>query len=257
MAVPRATRARRLLVAAVAALAAGHLLALVAEELAGFSAAGLLTRLDLSAEQSVGTWFTSGTLAAGAVLAVVLALVPGPRLVRRGWVALAAFLALLSLDEVAGLHEWAGEVIPRYAGDLPPVLEYAWVVPAVIILALFVAWQRRFLAALPRPLTRRLAVALVLYAGGAVGLEVVEGVMHADTGQVDAAYLLVAGVEETLEVAAAALLVLALLRHLAVEAPAWRVELAPGGVAVRPEHGPVPERRAPARRSAAGRSAHA
>ena len=236
----RRSRLQQAFLVAIASLAVGHLVYVGLDEALHFSAKGLLGRLDLTSEQNVGTWFTSGVLGLAAALAAALASITAGRVVRRGWWALAALLALLSLDEVAALHEWSGEVVAAAVEDLPPALAFAWMIPALVLLAAFVAWQRRFLTTLPRPLARRLLAAAAIFVGGAVGLEMVESALYTESGEVTLAYMLVAGVEETLEMLGAVLLLGALLRHLAEHAPLWRVELAPMRVALRPtDHGAI------------------
>jgi hypothetical protein len=225
---------QRCLVVAIALLAGGHVAVLALSVGADVRPPGLLTRLDLTREQSVGTWAAVGLLAVAALLAAAIAAVSGMPRTRRGWVVVAALLAVLSLDEVAALHEWAGEVVAAAVDRLPPALAYGWMLPAAGILVLLGLWQRRFLAGLPRPLARRLLLAAFVFVGGALGLELVESAMHTTTGVIDNRYLLVAGVEETLELVGAALVLLALLDHLALEAPAWRFDLRPTGITARP-----------------------
>ncbi len=179
-------------------------------------------------------------LAAGAVVAALLAAVAlaaaaagaatsnGDKRLRTGWYALAALLGLMSIDEVGGVHESLIDVI-RSAVDLPGFLFYAaWVIPALAILAAFTVWQIGFFRRLPRWLAVRIGVALGVYVLGAIGLEMLEGGVLAEEGGTFTPLMQVlVGIEEGIEMAAAAVILLALLRHLADRAPVWRLAFAP------------------------------
>ena len=103
--------------------------------------------LSLNQEGNVSVWFSSTTLLGLGLLAARLAFIdPGPD--RRGWGLVAAFFALLSLDEAASLHELAGVVFSDRVGSVEalPGL-YAWVIfvtpPALIAAGCMLRWLHR------------------------------------------------------------------------------------------------------------------
>ena len=222
---------RPLLSAVIALLAVGHLTASVSVALFDFTAGGFVSRLDLTTEQSFGTWFPAALLAVGGAAALALARIARERRLRRGWWALGAMFVVLSLDEVAAVHEVTGEVMRRFL-DLPGFLFYAWMLPALIAVVAFVVWQRAFWRALPRPLARRLLLAGAVYVVGAVGLEMVESAIFVADGARSTSfqqpgYQMLSGIEEVLEMSAAGIALLALLRHLAELAPTWLLRITP------------------------------
>ena len=216
----------------------GHYLQLGLVSVLDLETQGALHWLDLFAERSIGTWLNALLLGAIAVPAIACGVVAPPekRRLRRGWFALAGLALLLSLDEVAGLHESAIGVM-RAALDLPSLLYYAtWTIPAVIAVVAFVVWQWRFFRELPRPLAIRIAAGGALYVVAAVGFEVLQSVLlsRAGGGERWTPFLQVTvGVEEGLEMAAAAVVLLAVLRHLADVGPRWVVEVASEPATVR------------------------
>jgi hypothetical protein len=85
-------------------------------------------------------------------------------------------------------------------------------------------------------LRRALVLALVLYVAGALGVEMVESqVATRPGGDVSLAYHLLVVVEEGLELTATALVLVALVRHLALVAPRWQLSFGDDLVAVGPE----------------------
>lgn len=222
-------RVRTLLAATIVALVLGHLAFVAALDLGGTD---VLWPLSLSSDLGVGTWVSALLLAAAALLALGCgAVARRPR--RRGFRVLAAALTLVSVDEVAAQHERVGREL-RDSFDLGGFLYYAWVLPAAALVFGFVAWQWRWFVALEAPLRRPLALAAVLFLGGAMGIELLESRLASDGGEASLAYLLLVAVEEALELAAASIVVLALHRHLVREAPRWEVRLAPGILAIGP-----------------------
>jgi hypothetical protein len=176
---------------------------------------------DVNSERNVPTWFSSTLLMGCAVLAALLA-----ALVRRAggrgaghWAGLAAVLSLLSLDEVAALHERLGGPAAEVLGHATRgALHFAWVVPGTVLALVVGLVFVRFVVGLP-PGTRRVVVAAAaMYLTGATALEAVGGAVLEDQGD-RAVYLLVTAAEEGLEMAGSVLLLYAAmcLLHLRPE----------------------------------------
>jgi len=171
--------------------------------------------LDLGTEQAVGTWVTSGLHTTCAVISATAALLArraGSRWQRNWWLLAAAF-ALMSVDEVAAVHDRLLEPL-RHALHTGGVFYYAWVVPALVFGALFLVVQLRFLAALDRATRRGLVAAGALFVAGAAGMEMIEGWLASDGHRGSAVYELLVTVEELAEMGAMMLAVCVLLRHL-------------------------------------------
>jgi len=175
--------------------------------------------LDLGAEQSVGTWVTSVVHLLCAVLAGCGALVARNRGSRwvPNWLLLAAVFGAMSVDEVAAAHDRLLEPVRDLLGTTG-VFYYAWVIPALVVGAVFLAVQVRFLAALGAATRRGLLVAGAVFVAGAAGLEMAEGWLASGGHRASALYDLLVMTEELLELgsimAAACILLRPLLREL-------------------------------------------
>jgi hypothetical protein len=171
---------------------------------------------DVNSEGNVPSWFSSMLLMGGAVLAALLA-----ALVRRGggrdagyWAGLAVVLSLLSLDEVAALHErLGGPAAGVLGGSTRGALHFAWIVPGgVLALGVGLAFLG-FVVRLPPGIRRLVVAAAAMYLTAAVGLEALGGVVLEAQGD-RASYLLVTAAEEGLEMAASVLFLYAAMRML-------------------------------------------
>ncbi len=119
---------------------------------------------DVDEEDSFPTWFS-------AFLLLLTAVVNGANARResqRGgpnavsWTALGIGFLLLSIDEIAGMHETLNSL------DLP----FSWTVPGAIAAAFAGGIFLPFLLRLPRGIAIRFVVGGVVYLGGALGVEV-------------------------------------------------------------------------------------
>jgi hypothetical protein len=162
---------------------------------------------DLDEEESIGTWFSALILFAAGQLALLQyrctkAVAGGWSL---WWLLLAIGFHLLSLDEVAGFHEFVNTVVE----------DTHWTTYGAILVLVVAAAYLPFLWALP-PRTRwYFILAGAIYVGGAVGVE--WGTLwHEDNDQLDTlGYNLWNALEEGMEMAGVILFICTLLRHLA------------------------------------------
>jgi len=179
----------------------------------------VLQRFSLATDRSVPTFLASILLLSCSGLLALCAKAEEAEGERRAWPwwLLAATFALLALDEVAMLHETAGQVLERLVPQiesLGPAFHYAWTlvgIPAVIVLALVLApWFLR----LGGRSQFLFGASAVVFVSGAVGVEMVNSALdHAIAGR-SLVYSLSTVVEETLEFAGVLLFQFALLRHL-------------------------------------------
>lgn len=188
---------------------------------------GLVALFNSDIELSVPTWFSAVLLLACAVVLFLIARVPSEGW-RRNWLALAVIFVLMSIDEVAAYHEyWTG--VLRDALDTGGLLYAAWVVPAMILVAILAVTQIPFLRALPRTTALRFVAAGGLYVSGALGLEMLAASYAETRGGENATYLAIAAVEEILEMVASVLFLRALLLHLAASGGDVRITTTTAG----------------------------
>jgi hypothetical protein len=169
-------------------------------------------------EQNLPTLYSSLMLFVAALLSGVIAdiLRRADLAYVRQWAVLSLLFVLMAVDEFASLHERVGD---RLRGTLDiegGPLFFAWVIPGAALVAVFGIAFLRFLGHLPRPTTRRLSAAGILFLSGAIGLELVGGAYSAVHGQLNMSYVLIATFEETLEMVGTAVLLYGLLAYILV-----------------------------------------
>jgi len=170
---------------------------------------------DVNSENNVPTWFSSLLLFGDALLAGLVAAIvrrAGGRDARH-WAALAALLSLMSLDEVASLHERLQVPAGAVLGSASGALHFAWILPGALLALVVGTAFVGFLVRLPGSTRRLVATAGVVYLSAAVGLESLGGMVLEAQGD-RAMYLLVSAAEEGLEMVGSVLLLYAFMRLL-------------------------------------------
>jgi hypothetical protein len=135
-----------------------------------------LLKFDVAGEQTVGAWLSSIILM---LCALVLLYIGTMRYHRddayaRHWLGLSVIFAGLSMDEAVGLHEMTIEPIREMFGT-SGIFLYAWVIPATAFVAVVGLAYLGFLRHLEPAFRLRFVVAGVLFVGGALGFEMIEG----------------------------------------------------------------------------------
>lgn len=179
----------------------------------------LLVRIfNVGDETSIPNWYSSAALAvSSALLAGVAATLRARKETKDliAWAALSAIFALLSLDEIVGMHEVFSEHLHEYL-HTSGAFRFAWAFPA-LVLVLFVG--ATYLPMLSRLTLRRrvqFIVAGLLYVGGAVGMEMVGSKVFSAAGdQITPLYTVCNHLEEFLEMIGIVLFNAALIEHLA------------------------------------------
>jgi hypothetical protein len=182
---------------------------------------------NIAGEANIPTWFSSFSLAAAGLLFFLIAALrkaSGQMNFLTHWRVLGIIFIYIAIDEFSWIHEILIDPL-RGAFNTRGVFYFPWVIPATILMVIFLLAYRRFIFHLP-PQTRLLLVASgVVYVTGALGMEFVDGYL-ADyhTGQT----LLRGGVatlEEILEMTGFTLLVFTLLNHIQKYLPDFKFEL--------------------------------
>ena len=163
----------------------------------------------LDTEQNLPTLYQFLTLALAGALMFHIAKQPGAGAPadRRRWRVLGCMFVFLALDEVLRIHETVGDTSSFNFGAVG-LLIY---VPVVVVLGLW--WLPLFLRLDARS-RMLLLLSAVLYVGGAAGVESLSQLYAGIAGKTTPLYVVLATLEETLEMAGIALLIYALLEHL-------------------------------------------
>lgn len=173
----------------------------------------------LDSEISVPTWFSGIVLVAVAGAAWWISTLPEHQEHRRRWQVLAVMFAYMSLDESIIIHEMAdGLLAPLFglSGDVPDFP--LWILPAGIVVVIAGVYLLPLFRELGRGQQRLWVAALLLYTGGALGVEVVSRPLYALPSEGSLAWLALNVLEEGMEMAGAIVFLYSLLRE--VEAPA-------------------------------------
>lgn len=172
--------------------------------------------LSLDKEQSVPALFSTFLLfAASGVLALIALIERGSR-DRRKWQWLALGFAVMALDENLAVHERIIEPMRNLlGGERLGIFYFAWVIPALAMVAVLGAYFLPFLLRLPRRTMIPLIASAALYLGGALGVELIEGWWREDHGYRSLGFHLLVTLEESMEMAGTIMFIHALLRHIA------------------------------------------
>lgn len=177
--------------------------------------------IDFNEGTSVVAWGEMVILLLAALAALVVARATLARGAGWSWWLIGLVLLAMSMNETMGIQQRAMRLILRM--DLPfdvpgpPGLAAALVaVPFVAVAALLAV---PILSSLPRPTRRGLAVGAAVYLAGALGVSAAAGAIDTGYNRETMLYLVVTGVEETLEYIGAAILFVAVLRHMAERTP--------------------------------------
>lgn len=181
--------------------------------------------LDVDVERSFYTWFSTLLLAFGGLLALVLSAhrdPTGPDF-RLHWRVLGLGFLFLSMDEMLSFHEKLAEVL---SGQLSTsgVFTFVWVLPALAILPVLGVVFVPFLLGLPRRVGVTIVIAAALFLGGAVGMEMIAGLVISEQDSMEAgivtpAYRALVNIEEGLEGLGAIVFIHALLMQCGIYFP--------------------------------------
>lgn len=161
----------------------------------------------VDSEQNLPTFFSSFMLMLSALMLTSIAVLKRQHKERYAyhWAVLAFGFFCMSMDEILSVHEKF--IYPMQmllgGGDLG-VLEFAWVVPGMALVALVGVFYFTFLLDLPVDTRRMFLLSGSIYIGGAIGMELAGGWyfdQHGLEGLHHPTFKVMATVEETLEMA--------------------------------------------------------
>ncbi|MBD1826036.1 hypothetical protein H6F71_00730 [Microcoleus sp. FACHB-61] len=132
---------------------------------------------------------------------------------KQHWKILSFIFLYLSLDEIGQLHEKFIDPM-RSLLNATGVLYFTWIVPFGFLVGIFLLSYSKFVFHLPLA-TRKLFVAAgALYIGGAIGMEIPGGYIFTTTGMESLPYLIVASIEELLEMLGIVVFIHALISYI-------------------------------------------
>ncbi|MDP9439226.1 MAG: hypothetical protein M3P49_10850 [Actinomycetota bacterium] len=185
-------------------------------------------RFNVGEDANVPTWYSSVVLLLCSVLLAMIAAAKRNASDRYSlhWAFLSIIFLLLSLDEVATIHEAVGDTIGsafKLVGvKVGGLLYAAWVIPGAIFIFIVLIAYLRFLADLPKSTRRLFLVAGTLFVIGAIGMEMLSARLSSFYGwenlesmpvNIKIVIALQTAVEELLEMCSTVVLLYALLAY--------------------------------------------
>ncbi len=178
----------------------------------------LVYEFDLGSERNLPTYFNVFLLAAGGMLSMIVGFGKHSKHQKfaANWMLVGCCFLLLAYDDLEQVHESFTGPLQEFfhAGGL---FTFAWVIPAIVLVALFAVGNLRFFFSLPKRQQLFLLAAALVYVGGALGVEMIGGAYVEQHGFWDIKTVLLANLEETMEMSGAALFIYFLLEHLKLE----------------------------------------
>ena len=167
------------------------------------------------AETNFPSLFSGVMLALASLLLAAIALIQKTIRARytKYWRALSWIFLYIAIDEICSIHEL---LIPILRGlfNTRGVLYFPWVIPAAILLTIFLIIFKDFIVNLP-PKTRNLfLLAGTIYVSGALGMEVLGGYLGDTIGFNTKGYWIVSTIEELLEMFGVVIFIYGLLSYI-------------------------------------------
>ncbi|NWF64763.1 MAG: hypothetical protein HXY38_10700 [Chloroflexi bacterium] len=134
------------------------------------------------------------------------------------WNGLALIFFLLSIDEIASLHEKLIKPMRAIFGS-EGVFYFAWIIPGVIAIALFGLTYLMYFLHLENKFKWLFFFSLSTYLGGVIGGEMVSGYFAANLGLKNYTYAVVASLEESVEMIGCSLIIYSLLEYIKFHLP--------------------------------------
>jgi hypothetical protein len=220
---------RRWLLVVLALLLAAHIAGQFSEHILDKpNLKGVVPRTNMNGELSLPTLIATLLLAFCTLLLAVIteqARRSGDRYTR-WWAGLVLAFAYITADEAIALHEATIAPVRDLLGVTDGWLFFAWVIPAGALLLLMAFLYREFLFSLPALTRDQFILAALLFASGALGVELVSGWYLSVRGD-SFTYELIGALEEALEFLGIITFLTALLAHLGRTAGEVRVQIAP------------------------------
>lgn len=132
--------------------------------------------VSINEEGTAATWFSSGLWLVLGLLSAGLYLLGRPR--RIPWLCMALVALYASADELIEIHEYFYKFAGGVADGMPLHATFAWVIPGLALALIIAGGLLRFVLGLPGPTKYGLLAAGGLFLLGAIGMEVLSGLLH-------------------------------------------------------------------------------
>jgi hypothetical protein len=176
---------------------------------------GIVPMFTFGAEHNVPAYYSALAIFFCALLLAIIAI--GER-ARAGsgagyWWGLAAIFLYLSFDEALALHERMVAPTQMLLG-VSADRYFVWLLPYALVMLVIAIPYARFVLWLPVRTRRRFVLAGIVFLSGAVGLEIVGGLVHESLGQEGVTFVILESLEDLLEMVGIVIFIYALMCHI-------------------------------------------
>lgn len=177
---------------------------------------GLRPLFNLDREANIPTFYSGIQLLLAGLITIGIAITTKRRGLghHRQWWALGLVLTFMAVDEVGQIHEKVGALMYRIPRATDALGGRAWVLVGLVLVVMVGIYFIPFLIRLPSSTRWGFILAGGIFVFGAVGMEVVEALWQRGGGNVPG-YILIATVQEVLEMVGIAYFIVVALRHAA------------------------------------------
>jgi hypothetical protein len=183
---------------------------------------GLLKLFNVGAESSIPTWFSTLLLLFCSALLGVIAVEHALRTDRnpRPWWSLAALFLVLSVDEVAMIHEVVGgkvfgDMIRRWIDRDWTSWSHTWILAYLPLLIVCIVGFLPFFLRLPRRTQIGFVAAASIFVGGGMGAETIS-LWGRSPGEYGTNFFVFTVIEDFMEMAGASVFVCSLIDYMAI-----------------------------------------
>lgn len=178
------------------------------------------TILDVGQDSSIPTWYSSINLLACSILLAIISLAERGDRYFFYWVGLSGITLLMSIDEVAKIHERIGDRLGIILSSLELSISqgffyYSWVIIGISVVSIFGMLYLKFLLRLPSRIKFYFILSGFIFLCGALGFEMLAANEHYQNGaDNNGIYVLITAIEELLEKLGVAFFTYALLVYM-------------------------------------------
>ena len=175
---------------------------------------GFVWIIAVDGDGNIGTWYSSIILLISSLLLIFIATLKTQQNDRRSrkWFILGIIFLVLSIDEVATIHERSTNLI--HVSALGGFLYYSWVIFGIIFVSLVFFYYIDFLKDLPARTRNLFLLSGGIYVGGALGMEMIDAKLAYTKETV--LYAIGTNFEELCEMLAIVLFIFSLLNHIRI-----------------------------------------
>jgi hypothetical protein len=187
---------------------------------------GLGPRFNLNREHNIPSFFSAILLLISGFLFAVIATLHHTleNSSHKYWFVLSSIFLFLSLDEATSIHEMFSDPL-RELFNTGGVFYYAWILVAIPLIFIFVAFFWQFVKQISQPTKGYFIIAFLIFLSGAIVVEMIGGWYEGNFGDNNLLYDMITTFEESLEMSGVILLIYSLLDYIGTTFDQFSVNL--------------------------------